>query len=173
VLGFADRPAALISVISAATVRGAASSSGNCSKRADTLHVVKGACRRSRCPTSEAAGNPVLICDCCVSDIHVASLSCCTAVAEKKNLRISRWGVGGTQASELLYGGKTGYASVRQGREHGLWALQIRDLDSLFGWLPKLDLIAIWIPNPRKVPVGIFRGLFDCHAIALKLAEHL
>src|SRR5262245_21149551 len=39
------------------------------------------------------------------------------------------------------------------------------------GWLPKLDLIAIWISNPRKAPVGIFRGLFDCHALTLKMAD--
>src|SRR6516165_6215469 len=42
----------------------------------------------------------------------------------------------------------------------------------VLGWLPKLDLIAIWIFNPRKVSVGgIFRGLFDCHALTLKVVE--
>src|SRR5208282_3717602 len=40
-------------------------------------------------------------------------------------------------------------------------------------WLPKLDLISIWILDPRKVPVaGIFLGLFDGHALTLKMAEH-
>ena len=46
-----------------------------------------------------------------------------------------------------------------------------RDFYAL-GWLPKLDLIAIWIFDPRKVPVvGIFRGLFDCYAFTLKMVE--
>src|ERR1039458_2549168 len=39
-------------------------------------------------------------------------------------------------------------------------------------WLPKLDLIAIWIFDPRKVPVaGILLGLFDLNALGFKMAE--
>lgn len=39
--------------------------------------------------------------------------------------------------------------------------------------LPKLDLIPIWISDPRKVPVrGVLRGLFDGHALALKMVEN-
>ena len=42
----------------------------------------------------------------------------------------------------------------------------------ILGWLPKLDLIAIWIFEPGKVPHGrIFRGLFDGHAFTLKMAS--
>jgi hypothetical protein len=40
--------------------------------------------------------------------------------------------------------------------------------------LPKLDLIPIWISDPRKVPVrGVLRGLFDGLALALKMVENL
>ena len=44
---------------------------------------------------------------------------------------------------------------------------------SLADGLPKLDLIPIWISDPRKVPVrGVLRGLFDGHALALKMLEN-
>src|SRR5450755_5094091 len=52
--------------------------------------------------------------------------------------------------------------------------LGLHKLGFLFtlGWLPKLDLIAIWIFKPRKDPHGgIFLGLFDYHAFTLKMAE--
>ena len=52
-----------------------------------------------------------------------------------------------------------------------LGASRTRYYHSLLRWFPKLDLIAIWIFKPCKVPVGIFGGLFDCHALALKVAE--
>jgi hypothetical protein len=38
------------------------------------------------------------------------------------------------------------------GARSGVGASRIRDFYSLFGWLPKLDRIAIWIFKPRKGP---------------------
>src|SRR6266850_6631321 len=67
---------------------------------------------------------------------------------------------------------KPGNAGGRARAWSGLGASQIRDFYSLFGWLPKLDRIAIWIFKPRKGPHGgIFLGLFDYHAFTLKMAE--
>src|SRR5580704_10948955 len=58
------------------------------------------------------------------------------------------------------------------GARSGVGASRIRDFYSLFGWLPKLDRIAIWIFKPGKGPHGgIFLGLFDYHAFTLKMAE--
>jgi len=47
---------------------------------------------------------------------------------------------------------KPGNAGGRAGARSGLGASRIRDFYSLFGWLPKLDRIAIWIFKPRKGP---------------------
>lgn len=42
---------------------------------------------------------------------------------------------------------------------------------SLLRWFPKLDLVAIRIFDPRKLPVGgIVRGLFNAYAFTLEVA---
>jgi hypothetical protein len=69
---------------------------------------------------------------------------------------------------------KLALLSIFSVRDDGPWGFTNQEFLFTLGWLPKLDLIAIWISNPRKVPVGrIFRGLFDRHALTLEMAEHI
>jgi hypothetical protein len=86
-----------------------------------------------------------------------ARLPCCIVILPRhslaqKNLRISPCGVGRKAQVNCFAVAKPGNAGGRAGPWSGLGASRIRDFYSLFGWLPKLDRIAIWIFKPRKGP---------------------
>src|SRR5215469_17093155 len=71
-------------------------------------------------------------------------------------------------------GGPSCFGRVRKIKSLDQPFSQIRSFYSLLGWLPKLDLVTVWIFDPRKAPVArILLSLFDGHAFTLEVGEYL